>query len=392
MLDRLARRWIPHAQDTEDPAVRAAYGQLANGVAIACNGLLFGFKLLAGLLAGSVAIVADACNNLSDAASNVIALLGFRLAARPADDEHPYGHGRYEYVAGLVVSVLILLAGVELLRTGLDRVLHPALPDYSLLSLLALGASVGLKLWMMAFNRSTGRRIGSQTLAATAADSRNDAIASAVILLGAGLARATGLDLDGWLGTGVALFVLYSGVSLIREALDPLLGRKPAREQIAALRQAILQCPGVLDTHDLMLHDYGPGRQFASAHVEIAAEDDIRIRHRQLEALSRSLLEEYGIHMIFQLDPVSSDDTEEDRLRSFVLRRLSAISPDLAIHDPRISRVDGTLTVGFDCYLPAQVEISEKELRRMLDAAIWELYPGARTDVTVDRDFMAPPH
>ncbi len=392
MLRWLAKKFIRDWDRTERPEVRLAYGQMVSFLAIGSNVALFALKVLAGLAAGSVAVVADGVNNLSDAASNIISLLGFRLAARPADEEHPYGHGRYEYLAGLMVAVLILAAGLELLKSGVERVIHPAMPEFSWALAAALTGSILVKLWMMVFNRDAGRRIGSETLAATAADSRNDAIATAIVLAGMALAHWTGLALDGWLGIGVAVFVLYSGFALVHSTLDPLLGRKPEPEVIDAIKERILACPGVLGTHDLMLHDYGPGRRFASAHVEMAAEGDPMARHSALEALSREFLERDGLHIVFQLDPISQADTAENRLRRHLTDRMSVIDRRLTIHDLALTWADGAAAVRFDCFLPPDVAVPEEELRRMLENTVRELYPGARCDITIDRDYMAPPH
>ena len=392
MFRWFAARFIRDWDKTERPEVRMAYGQVASTLSIGSNVILCAVKLAAGLAAGSVAVVADGVNNLSDAASNIIGFLGFRLGARPADAEHPYGHGRYEYLAGLMVAVLILAAGLELLKSSAERVLHPAPPEFSWAMAAALTASVLVKLWMMAFNLEAGRRIDSRTLHATAMDSRNDAIATTVVLLGMAAAHLTGLDLDGWLGVGVALFVMYSGFGLIRDTLDPLIGRKPAPEVIEAIRERIMACPGVLSTHDLMLHDYGPGQRFASAHVEMAAEEGLVACHAALAALSEEFLEKEGLHIVFQLDPVTRADTEENRLREHLTARMGIIDPRLTVHDLRLDRAGERLRVLFDCYIPADVAIPEPELRRMLENMVGEVYPAADCHITIDRDYMAPPH
>ncbi len=392
MFQLLASKLIPDWDKPERPEVRTAYGQAASLLSIGLNAALFLLKLLVGLAAGSVAVVADGCNNLSDATSNIICLFGFRLASRPADAEHPYGHGRYEYLAGLMVAALILAAGAELLKSSVERIFHPALPAFSYLMAFALAGAILVKLWMMSFNRRAGEWISSGALAATAADSRNDAVATGIVLLGMFVSRLTGKDLDGWLGMGVALFILYGGFSLIRDTLDPLLGKKPAPDVISTIRERIMACPGVLDTHDLMLHDYGPGRRFASAHIEISADDDILALHGSLDALTQDFLEKDNIHIIFQIDPISQKDTEENRLRRRLAERVCIIDPRLTIHDLHFLRKDGAVRIQFDCFVPADVMIPEKELRRMLSNIIWASYPGAELHVTIDRDYMAPPH
>lgn len=388
----LSAKLIKDHEMTNRPEVRLKYGQLAGVMAVALNVLLFITKLLTGFAAGSVAIVADGLNNLSDASTNIISLFGFRLASRPADAEHPYGHGRYEYLAGLMVAVLIMVAGVELMKSGVERIFHPADTTPSLLMAAVLIISILIKLWMMSFNRYAGRLIKSKALMATAADSRNDVIATSVVLVGTAVSYFSKLDLDGWLAVGVSAFVLLSGFGLVRDTLSPLIGRKPEKELIDSIRERIMSCPGVIGTHDLMLHDYGPSRLYASAHVEISADSDLMAQHRALEALSRELLENDGLHMVFQLDPISKADTEENRLREYMAERMGVIDPRLNIHDPHISRREDRVLVEFDCYAPEDIDIPEIELKKILGNIVHGLYPDAEVEITLDRDYMAPPH
>lgn len=368
---------------------RLAYGRRASLLSIGCNVLLFAVKLTAGLLSGSVAIVADGVNNLSDAASNIISLLGFKLAGRPADAEHPYGHGRYEYLSGLMVAVLVLVAGVELMRSGEEKILHPAPLTFGWPMVLVLAGSVAVKLWMMAFNRRVGRKIGSETLMATAADSRNDAIATGAVLAAMLICWRWDVALDGWMGAAVAVFVLYSGFVLVRQTLDPLLGRKPEPELIDHIHRKIMSCPGVLGTHDLLIHDYGPGRRFASAHVEMAAEDDPMACRDALDALARDFLENDSLHILFQYDPISHKDTAENRLLALLAERMPIIDPRLTVHDLRLFREGDDRRVRFDCVVPADVNIPEQEIRRMLENIVRERCCDYACDITIDRDYMA---
>lgn len=391
MFRFLASRLIPDWEETSQPRVRTAYGQLASILSISANTLLFLIKLLTGMASGSLAIVADGINNLSDASSNIISLLGFRLASKPADEEHPYGHGRYEYLSGLMVTVLILAAGLELIKSSLSRIAHPSPPVFSGLTAAVLAGSIFVKLWMMAFNTKAGKLIGSSTLKATAADSRNDAITTGVVLAGMVLAHFLHRDLDGWLGLGVALFVLYSGLALVKKTLDPLLGQKPAPEEINAIKERILACPAVLGTHDLMVHDYGPGRRFASAHVEVDAEKDVSFLHDQLDALQEEFLQTEGLHIIFQIDPLPREDTEINRLRSEIINILKQVDNRMGIHDLHLIHDGKTIQIRFDCYAPADVNLTEKELRSMLEKTVHIYYPDADIFITIDRDFMAPP-
>ena len=249
----LTNRFIKNSQHTQNPAVRTAYGKFSSCVGICCNAVLFLGKIIVGTLFGSVSITADAINNLSDASSSVISLLGFKMASKPADAEHPYGHGRYEYLSGLMVAVLILVIGVELLRSSLDKILNPAAVEFSWIAISVLVFSILLKLWMALFNRRIGKKIDSQTLIATAADSRNDVITTAAVLVAALVSHYAGVELDGWMGLAVALFILYSGFGLIKDTLNPLLGKAPDPTLVEHIRKKIMSYPGVLGTHDLMI-------------------------------------------------------------------------------------------------------------------------------------------
>ena len=368
---------------------RLALGRRASALGMACNLALFLGKLLVGLASGSVAVVADGVNNLTDAASNVVGLLGFQLAARPADAEHPYGHGRYEYLAGLTVAVLVLVAGVELMREGMRELWHPTAVAFSWVMAGTLAVSIVVKTAMMAYYRHTGRRIGSGTLLVSAADSRNDALTTAAVLAGMLISWRWNVALDGVLTVAVAAFVLFSGFSTVRDTVDLLVGKKPSPEEIGHIREKILACPGVLGTHDLLVHDYGPGRRFASVHVEMAAEGDPMARRTALEALAKDFLENDGLRILFQYDPISGSDTEENRLREHLAGRMTVIDPRLTVHDLRLRRVDGVIRAEFDCFVPPDVTVPEEELRRMLANIVRELYPDGQCAVTIDRDYIS---
>ena len=264
MTNFLLRRFVPDYQNTADPAVREKYGNLAGIVGIICNVLLFAGKLLAGTLCGSVSVTADAVNNLSDASSSLVTLLGFRLAARPADEKHPYGHARMEYLSGLAVAVMILVIGVELVKSSVQKILHPEAVEFSVLTAAVLTGSILLKLWMALFDRKLGRKISSAALIAAAADSRSDVIATGAVLLACVIGRLTGLMIDGWAGLLVALFILWSGVGVVKDTVDPLLGAKPDEALVRAIAYLMTSHVNILGFHDLMVHDYGPGRRFAS--------------------------------------------------------------------------------------------------------------------------------
>lgn len=377
----------------EKPSVRTAYGKLSGVVGMVCNALLFALKLAIGLLSGSVAVMADAVNNLSDASSNIISFFGFKLASRPADAGHPYGHGRYEYLSGLMVALLIMVAGVELLQSAVEKILRPSPVDFSWPMAAALAFSILLKLWMMAFNRFMGREIHSETLLATAADSRNDVIATSAVLAAMLLSRFTGVELDGWMGLAVAVFILFSGFEIVKDTLDPLLGKMPEPELVEYIHKKILSYPGVLGTHDLMVHDYGPGRQFASVHVEMAAEDDVIACHDIIDAMERDFLENDGLHMLVHYDPISMKDSLTGNLRAQLAKGVKIIDERITIHDLRVTPgEDGGGLVAFDCVVPVDVNIPEKEIQRMLGNLVAEECPGCACSVTIDRDYAALPH
>lgn len=315
MFSAIINHFVKDSDNVTNPEVRTAYGKMSGIVGIICNLVLFLGKLAAALISGSVSIAADAVNNLSDASSSIISLLGFKMADRPADNEHPYGHGRYEYLSGLLVSVIIIVIGFELLKTGIGKILSPENVEFTILTCIIMLFSISLKLWMMLFNRKIGKLINSSALFATAADSRNDVISSSAVLIAAVISHFTNIELDGWVAVLVALFILYSGFGLIKDTLDPLLGHAPEEDLVNKIQKTILSYPGVLGTHDLLIHDYGPGRQFASVHVEMSAEGDVIANHDVLDNIERDFLTKMGIHMIVHFDPISTTDSFTDEMR-----------------------------------------------------------------------------
>lgn len=392
MTNFLINRFIQKNNNPASPESRAAYGKLAGTVGIFCNMILFTAKITAGLFSSSVSITADAVNNLSDASSSIISLFGFKLACRPADEEHPYGHGRYEYLAGLMVAFIIMVIGAELLRNSVMKIIHPTVVEFSWLSVGVLSFSILLKLWMMIFNNKVGRIINSKTLFAAAADSRNDVITTAAVLIAALLSRFTTLELDGIMGVLVALFILYSGFGLVRDTLDPMLGKAPDEELVNAIREKILSYSGVLGTHDLMVHDYGPGRQFASVHVEMAAEDDPLVSHEIIDSIERDFLKNDGLHMIVHYDPISTKDSLVTELREWISEQIKFLDARLSIHDLRIVKGKNRMNVIFDCVVPNDMQIGEKEIKCFVNNIISEKYPEYTAVITIDRSYAALPH
>ena len=392
MTNLFIRLFIKDYEHTEKPTVRTAFGRLSGIVGILCNLLLFGGKIIVGTLSGSVSITADAVNNLSDASSSIISLLGFKMAEKPADADHPYGHARYEYLSGLMVAVLVLLIGVELLKSSIDKILHPSPVEFSWPVVAVLIASILIKLWMALFNKTLGKKIDSQTLAATAADSRNDVISTSAVLIAALISHFTNLELDGYMGTAVAVFILYSGFGLIRETLNPILGKPPKPEFVETVRQKIMCYPGVLGTHDLIVHDYGPGSQFASVHVEVAAEADVIASHDVIDNIEREIRDELGLHLVIHMDPIVTADPEINDLRKWLSEAVKAINPSLSIHDLRV--VPGTTHTNlvFDCVVPHDLAMSKTELCEKITALARERDPSFFCVITIDDSFAPIPH
>ena len=370
MTGWLVRTFVPDSENVGDPQVRTRYGLVASIVCIACNVALCLAKGAVGIATGSVSVVADAVNNLSDASSNVVSLLGFKLASKPADEDHPYGHGRFEYLAGLAVAILVTAIGVNLLMESVAKIASPEATEFGVATVVALVASMLVKLWMAAFNRTLGRKISSETLAATAADSRNDVITSAAVLAAAIVSAATGVDLDGWTGLAVGIFICWSGFGLVKDAVSPLLGRVPDPVLIDQIRSKILSYPGVLGTHDLMVHDYGPGRQFASAHVEMAGEEDPFAAHDTLDNIEQDFKRDMGLVMTLHYDPIVTDDPELDRMHVRVEQLLHTYDIRLGVHDFRMVPGKGHVNLIFDVVLPTDLRGQEADITAALEKAL----------------------
>ena len=365
--------------DLQSGAGRAAVGKLSGAVGIFCNCLLFGCKLAVGLLSGSVSVMADALNNLSDAASSVVTLLGFKLAEKPADREHPYGHARYEYITALAVAALILVIGYELAKSAVAKIIDPTPVAFSLPMTLAILAAMGVKLWMWAFNRGLGKAIDSQALFATAADSRNDVIATAVTL-GAALVQPCFYRADGIMGLAVALFVLYSGFTLAKQTISPLLGEAASPELKARILAEMTADPRVLGHHDLMVHDYGPGQRFGSIHLEMDAREDPISCHTLIDKLEHNCLEKLGVHMVIHYDPILTDDPVLTACRSAVEAALLGLHSQLSCHDLHLD--DGVLHL--DVLMPQELGGYEDEIIHTVKNALAEQQGVSDVKITFD--------
>lgn len=371
-------------KDGDTTKTRTAVGKLSGAVGIVCNLLLFVMKLIVGTLAGAVSITADAMNNLSDATSSIVTLLGFRLAEKPADAEHPYGHARFEYLSGLAVAAIIVVIGVELAKTSIEKIITPAAVTLSVPMVLVLVASIGLKFWMSRFNIRLGNQIQSETLLATAADSRNDVITTGAVLLAGIIEGLTGWKIDGIMGLAVALFVLYSGVTLGKDTISPLLGETASPELREWIVSIVSRDPRVLGYHDLMVHDYGPGQRFASIHVEMDQREDPLDCHELIDEMERNCLETYNVHLVIHYDPVITGDPELDRLREQVRGILKARDERITIHDFRMVRGKNNTNLIFDIVLPAELMEQKEQIKAELDEKLAGQGHQYRTVVTFD--------
>lgn len=375
--------------ESPTPEERTKAGNTASLIGIVLNVFLAVSKGAIGILAGSVSIVADSVNNLSDAASSIVSLIGFKLASRPADDGHPYGHGRFEYLAGLVVAVMVCAVGLELANTSIQKIVSPEPTEFSLAVVAVLLLSIAVKLWMAHFNRLVGQRISSETLEATSIDARNDVITTAAVLASAVISFLYHIDLDGICGLAVGIFILVSGVQLVRDTISPLLGQAPSPEYVKHIHDTIMGYPGVLGTHDLMVHDYGPGRQFASAHVEMPAEMSVMESHDTLDNIEQDFKEKEGLIISLHLDPIVTDDPEVQDLRNWISEQVKTIGPALTIHDLRCVPGPTHTNVIFDIVKPYSLGMSDEELKREVTQIVKSHKPDAVAKITVDHSYVS---
>lgn len=392
MTKLLIRLFVKDYENVRDLKVRSGYGKMAGWVGIFCNILLFICKFLIGMISGSVSISADAINNLSDASSNIISLLGFKMGSKPADRDHPYGHARYEYLAGLFVAVLIMVIGVELLGTSIQKVRNPEPVQFSWIMVGILIGSILVKLWMAVFNRKVGKTISSDTLIATAADSRNDVIATGAVLVATLISHFANMNLDGWMGIGVALFIIYSGFGLVKDTLDPLLGQAPDPALVEMIQKKVMSYEGVLGTHDLMVHDYGPGRLFASVHVEMAAEDDVLKCHDIIDNIEKDFLENDNLNMVIHYDPIVTSDEAVGDLRKWLGEQVKTIDKEMTIHDLRMVPGETHTNLIFDCVVPFEVKLTDAEVKQRIQSLVSQEYLNYMCVITIDRSYAAMPH
>lgn len=385
MTDLILRIFVRDHKNTEDPAVRDKCGRVAGAVGIVTNFLLFLMKIIVGTAFHSVSVTADAVNNLTDSGSSVVTLIGFKMASKPADEKHPFGHARIEYLSGVIVSFIVIFLGLQLGMSSIEKIITPEENALTPVALIVLVVSILAKLWQCLFYRKVGRMIKSESVEATSKDSRNDVIATSVVLLGAVITMLTGVNLDGYMGAAVALFIVFSGVQLTISTADPLLGQAPEGELVQTITEKMLSYPGIIGMHDLAVHNYGVGRCFASAHCEVDAKNDILVSHDLIDNIERDFSRDLGIHMVIHLDPVIVGDARTDALHRKVQSLVTALYPTVTIHDFRVIWGVTHSNIVFDAAVPFAVKDSDAVITQKLETEIQKLDPDYRTVVTIDR-------
>ena len=388
MVTLLARLCIKDYRNTENPSVRGAYGILCSIVGIVLNLLLFAGKYLAGSLSGSLAIMADAFNNLSDAASSFVTLIGFRFAGRGPDTDHPFGHGRYEYISGLVVSFLILLMGIELGQSSIEKILHPEVMEGGWLTVLILLVSIAVKFYMHRYNRKIGEKIDSAAMKATAMDSLSDSIATAVVLICTVIYLATDVNLDGWGGGLVALFIIYTGITSIRDTLSPLLGQAPDPEYVQKIETIVKAHPEILGIHDLVVHDYGPGHRLISLHGEVSGDGDIYVLHDVIDRIEQELHDKLGCEAVIHMDPIAANDEHVNAMREKVEELLAQWDSRISLHDFRMVEGPTHTNLIFDAVVPQDLAATEETAKKKIEQLIAQLGEQYRAVVKIDRFYV----
>ncbi len=388
MTNLLIRLFVGKNQDVNDQKVRGRYASLACFTGIALNLLLFAGKLTLGVLSGSVAIIADAFNNVSDAGSSVVALIGFRLANKPVDKEHPLGHGRLEYVSGFIVDMLIILVGVELLKSSVDKIVNPVLPEVGAVTVCLLIAAILVKVWLFFFYTKIGKAIRSSSIKAAAFDSLSDCVATTLVLGSAIIASLAGIAVDGYAGILVAAFILFTGAKAAKETIDLLLGSPPDPEFIQGIYDFAKDYPSLIGIHDVMVHDYGPGRQIVSFHAEIPSNVDINLAHEEVDQMERDMHEKFGCIVTVHLDPIVTDDPQVNELREMATRAVKAVDERFSLHDFRMTKGENSVNLIFDLLLPNDSKMKSEEAEALVVNKIHESCPNGFCVIRVEHPFV----
>ncbi len=389
MTGLLLKIFVKDYENTKNAGVRKAYGKLAGIVGIISNIILCLMKVAVGIFTASIAIVADGINNLADASSSVITLIGFKLASLPEDEEHPYGHARIEYLTGLLVSVLIIVVGVQLFRSSVVKVIHPDEFVFSIMTVAVLAAAIVIKVWQAMFNIGLGRRIDSVALIATGTDSRNDVIATSAVLVSVIVTKLSGFQLDGYMGCVVALFIIWSGISLVKETVSPLLGEAPDEQLVRSIAEMTKGFYGVLGIHDLMVHNYGPGKIFASVHIEIDADGDIMAAHDMIDNIEKAVSSALGIQLVAHMDPIKTNDPLLTHMKELITQLLVSVEGVVSIHDFRMVPGPTHTNIIFDAVIKHNCKYSEEEIKNIVEKKVQEENPSYFVVITFDKEYTS---
>ena len=389
MVTLLSRLLIKNHEQVTDPAVRRQYGVLCGAVGIGLNLLLFLGKFFAGTISGSIAITADAFNNLSDAGSSIVTILGFKLAGQKPDPDHPFGHGRMEYLSGLVVSMLILLMGFELLQSSVGKIRFPEAIQFSWLSVAILAASIAGKLYMSRYNRAIGDKINSAAMRATAADSLSDCISTTAVLAATLISHFFQWNIDGWVGLAVACFILYAGYNAAKETIDPLLGQAPDPALVMDIEKTVLEYHPIQSIHDMIVHDYGPGRMMISLHAEVPADGDLLAMHDTIDLAEQSLRDKFGCDAVIHMDPIVTDDEHVLHMRSKMAQLVKVIDERITVHDFRMVTGPTHTNLIFDVACPFDLKLSDGDVKRQVEAIVDLLDGQYKAVVMVDRIYAS---
>lgn len=388
MIKMLSKLLIKNSDDYSDPTVRRRYGILCGSVGVALNILLSLGKFIAGLSVNSIAIIADAANNLSDAGSSVITMAGFKLAGQKPDPAHPFGHGRIEYISGLIVSMAILLMGFELLKTSVEKIFSPEETVFSIAAIVILCASIAVKLYIFFYNKKIAAKINSSAMAATATDSISDCLATAATLLSIILSAATGINLDGYCGVIVALFILFAGFKAAKDTVNPLLGQKPDPEFVKQIEKTVLSHEEVVGIHDLVVHDYGPGRIMISLHAEVSDKENILKIHDVIDNIEKELQKKLECHAVIHMDPISTDDENTLKLKKEINEIVKKENPEFSIHDFRVVAGDTHTNIIFDLLIPYGISDDEENIKKKIDDEVKKLNKNYFTVIEIDKNFV----
>ncbi|MGF0031605.1 cation diffusion facilitator family transporter [Bariatricus sp. SGI.154] len=390
MTEFLVRHFVKDYEEIEKVSVRTAYGVLASVVGIFCNVILFIVKWIIGYLLHSISVMADAFNNLSDAGSSIIGLVGVKMASKPADRDHPFGHGRIEYIAALVVAFLVLQVGFTFFKDAIGKIRHPEVLKFQAVSVLILVLSIGVKLWMSYFNRKLGKKIDSKVMLATAADAMGDVITTSATIVSIIFFGVTGINIDGFVGLGVSLVVMWAGVGIAKDTLEPLIGEAVAPEEYARISNFVEGYKGIMGSHDLIVHNYGPGRSMASIHAEVPNDVDIEVSHEIIDRIERDAIKKLGIFLVIHMDPVETKDVHVIQVRKQVEQILDAVDPVVTIHDFRM--VDGKEQINliFDMVVPFEYDKKKQdELRTTLIKLLQIADQRYQCVITIERSYVA---